>query len=425
LSREFNELEYLSYAVGQPFNIAVMLQLEGSISIELLKKTLEKLQKRHPLLKVRIEYNDRGRPSFTSEGVESIPITKLTRESNTLSVRIFHKQLSTPFNLDSITLPLMRVIVLESPKKTDLILCALHSISDGQSMIYLVRDLINYMVDPNEPVETLDLPIRDVDLLTKKVRKMIPKRLFFSRLARFLFQSYNFFRYTLVGKRKTAEINIQEDQLEIYSWKLTAEQTTAFLKKCKEVNVRVQSAVSTAYTPEFPVIGGPVNLRQRLNQQIGEVFGFYTGLAIYQKKYRKNRTFWENAKKVQKKLYKGLQDKRLFFLYKLFPKNAPLRLLRKTATYFIEVVTNKEPFSLDNLGPLDRYFETLDLSKFPVVSSFYGGITSFLDTFIVLFFTLRGEMHFYHHYTTTKFTLEEVKQQAEKARTRLLNALKN
>ena len=34
--RELNELEYIGYALGQPFNVAVMLRFQGELSIELL-----------------------------------------------------------------------------------------------------------------------------------------------------------------------------------------------------------------------------------------------------------------------------------------------------------------------------------------------------------------------------------------------------
>ena len=94
--RELNELEYVSFAVGQPFNIAVMLKFQGKIEIDLLNKTLLKLQKKHPLLKSRIFFSENERPMLTSEGVGIIPILLSASIPMMTSMVIFFK-LMTPY----------------------------------------------------------------------------------------------------------------------------------------------------------------------------------------------------------------------------------------------------------------------------------------------------------------------------------------
>ncbi|MHA1123596.1 MAG: hypothetical protein ACTSPC_12435, partial [Candidatus Heimdallarchaeota archaeon] len=69
MKREINDLEYLNYSMGQPYNLVVILRIRGKITISLLEKVLSKAQQRHPLLKVRIELNKNGMPWFTSERV--------------------------------------------------------------------------------------------------------------------------------------------------------------------------------------------------------------------------------------------------------------------------------------------------------------------------------------------------------------------
>ncbi|NHJ49579.1 MAG: hypothetical protein FK733_17450 [Asgard group archaeon] len=421
--REFNELEILSYAVGQPFNIAVMLKIKGEISVDLLESAFVKLQEKHPLLKVRVILNDKNMPCFTSENVGSIPITIIDRKNDSQALDEFHCQLTTPFDFENEKLPLARVILFSSPKVSELIICTLHSISDGYSMIFLVRDLLQLMINPKDKITTLAIPSKDVDLLTPKIRKMVPKRPVFQHLVYGLLRIYNFFRYVFVGKRKTAEINIKENEMGVYNWKLTKSQTSQLLDKCKQKEITVHSAISTAFISDYRIIGSPVNLRNRLNIDVGESFGFYSGVAIYKMRYRKKLDFWKNARKLQKRLLKGLRDRKLFVLQKFFAKSVPVKLLRKIGTYYIEIVTNKEPFSIDNLGLLEKYLKDIDFDKFPTIESFFGGITSFLNAFIVLFYTLRGEMHFYFHYTKSKYTLHEMKILAEVVRNKLLNAI--
>ncbi len=187
--RELNELEFLSLAVGQPFNIAVMLKIKGSVEIKLLESTFSKLQNRHPLLRVRIISDENDRPWFTSEGVGKIPITEVKRTNDSQALREFHRQLSTPFDFENEKLPLIRITIISSPEISEIIICALHTISDGFSMVFLFRDMIKYMVNPEEEIIPLDFPNRDVDIFTPKVRKTMPKTSFFAHTVYFLLRT--------------------------------------------------------------------------------------------------------------------------------------------------------------------------------------------------------------------------------------------
>ncbi len=421
--RELNDLEFFCLAVGQPFNIAVMLRIKGSVEIKLLESTLSKLQRRHPLLRVRIISDENDRPWFTSEGVGTIPVTEIKRINDSQALDEFHRQLSMPFDFENEKLPLIRITVISSPEITEIIICALHTISDGFSMVYLFRDMIKHMVNPEEEIIPLDFPKKDVDIFTPKVRRMIPKTSFFAHTVYALLRIYNFLRYVFIGKRKPAEVNIKEDDLEIHFCKLTKNQTAELLKRCKKEKVSVHSAISTAFSQEHPIMGSPVNLRRRLNQQIGESFGFYSSVAVYKKKYRKSLNFWQNARRLQKSLTRSLRDRKLFFVHKLLSKAISLKFLRKLGTYYIEIVTKKNPFSVDNLGQLDKLIQDIGLDKFPAIEMFFGGTTNFLDTFIVLFYTLRSEMHFYFHYTKTKYSQKEIASYAETIMKRLVKAI--
>lgn len=421
--RELNELEFLSLGVGQPFNIAVMLKIKGSVEIKLLESTLSKLQKRHPLLNVRIISDENDRPWFISDGVGTIPVTEIKRTDDSQALHEFHRQLSMPFDFENEKLPLIRISVISSPETTEIIICALHTISDGFSMVYLFRDMIKYMVNPEEEIIPLDFPKKDVDIFTPKVRKMMPKTSLFAYTVYALLRIYNFLRYVFVGKRKPAEVNIKKDDMEIYSCKLTENQTAELLKRCKKEKVTVHTAISTAFSQEFPILGSPVNLRGRLNHQIGESFGFYSGVTVYKKKYRKALNFWQNSRRLQKRLMKSLRDRKLFFLQKLLSKTISLKFLRKIGTYYIEIVSKKQPFSIDNLGQLDKLIQDIGLEKFPTIERFFGGATSFLDTLIVLLYTLRNEMRFYFHYTKTKYSPEEIRLYAETIMKRLVDAI--
>lgn len=257
-----NELEYLSLAIGQPFNVAVVLRINGKISKNLVEKLMTKLQKRHPLLQVRLIFDDNNRPYSTSKNVGKIPVTEYKRVDDSQAMKEFHRQLTTPFDLSNNKLLLIRVVLYSSTEKSDLVVCSYHTISDGYSMLFLTKDLLKFMANPDMSIEVIDFPTKDVDLFTPKVRKMIPKRPFFAHLLHIALRLYNFFRYLFVGKIKTAKINVHKDDLEIHSTKLSKEQSAKFLEKCKTENISVHSAVSTVFIHEHPIIASPVNIRK-------------------------------------------------------------------------------------------------------------------------------------------------------------------
>ena len=72
--RKLNDLEYLNFSLGQPYNIVIVLRVNCAISTDELKKVLRKAQKKHPFLKVRIQADDKDIFWFTSKGVKEIPI---------------------------------------------------------------------------------------------------------------------------------------------------------------------------------------------------------------------------------------------------------------------------------------------------------------------------------------------------------------
>ena len=421
--RELNELERLSIAVGQPFNVVVMFKIKGKITKKDLEYSFNKLQQKHPLLNVRIIFNEKEKPYFTSEEVGKVPIEERPLKEKNQSIQAFHKQLTKPFNINDVNLPLIRVKLLTNKGNSIIIICAYHAITDGFSMVYLARDLVNFMINPELEIKPELLPKKDIDLFTPKVRRMIPKKPFYGYMVYIFLRIYNFLRYLFSSKRKTARINVKEEELEIYTFNLTEEQTNNFLKRCKKEQVSVHSAVSTAFVQEYPIIGSPINLRNRLNHNVGEGFAFYSSVVVYGKKYKKKLSFWQNARKIQRNLSQNLRDRKLFVLQKIFSKAIDIKLMRKIGTYYIEIVTKKEPFALDNLGPLDKFMEQIDFEKFPPLEAFYGGITSFLNTFIVLLYTLQKKMHFNFHYTVNKYNYKEMEKYAGKIKERLLNAI--
>jgi hypothetical protein len=423
MMREINDLEYLNYTIGQPYNLVVSLRIKGNLTKKLLSDVFLKLQHRHPLLKVRMIEKKGGPPYFSSEGVEEIPITVIKSKNDQDTKKEFHNQLVTPFDYSSVESPLFRAVLLIDSQNSDLILCCQHTITDGMSMAFLIRDLITYLNNPKMKVEILDTPAKTEDLFSPKTRRSIPKTAFRAKMILLILRIYHFFLFGFGKRRK--ELEKQKDSkhtdLEVHSWKLTEKQTKEFLQKCKQRRISVHSAICTAFLPSISTINNPVDLRNRLNYPIGESFGLYAGGTVFTTKYRKKKDFWQNAQRYQRKLIWNLRDRKIYSINRLLNKALPLSLMEDLGLLFTDIASKSTPFAITNLRSLDKLGITFESDKFSV-ASFNAAMSNTLDAMTVVVFTLRKEMHFHFHYMESVHNVERIKQISKDVIKRILES---
>jgi hypothetical protein len=318
--------------------------------------------------------------------------------------------------------PLFRVTLLHSLERSDLILCAQHTITDGLSMAFLMRDLVDFLNDPNIEISPINSPMNKEDIFPLKIRKKIPKSAFRTKIFLLLLKVYYFLRH---GKRKEHlhyASEYKEDDLRLISWNLSKEQTNLFIRLCKMRQVTVHSAICTAFLPEISIINNPVNLRGRLSYPIGEAFGLYAGAAIVDMKYKDNYDFWENAIRYQKKLRLSLRDKNVYKIFKMVHTGVSIELLKDLAAFFFEVVVPQEAFAITNLGSLDQLGIELDSNKLSI-ESFYGAISFAMGAITVLVYTMRGKMYFNFHYLESRHNTQRMNTMAVNSKNRILECL--
>ncbi|MEJ2278480.1 MAG: condensation domain-containing protein [Candidatus Lokiarchaeota archaeon] len=408
--------------MGQPYNLVVVLSIKGPILIDELKLALKKTQEKHPLLRVRIQGDNEDFYWFTSKDVGEIPIETLEFENESKTTKLFLKNLETPFDISDPVKPLFRVTLLHSLERSDLILCAQHTITDGLSMAFLMRDISGFLNDPDIEISPINSPMNKEDIFPSKIRKKIPKSAFRAKFFLFLFKIYYFLRH---GKRKEHlhyASDYKEDDLRLISWNLSNEETDLFIHRCKKRRVSVHSAICTAFLPDISIINNPVNLRGRLNYPIGEAFGLYAGAAIVKMKYKDKYDFWENVKRYQKKLRLSLRDKSVYKIFKIVHTGVSLSVLKDLAPLFFEIVVPQEAFAITNLGSLDRLGIDLDSKKF-LIESFYGAISFAMGAITVLVYTMRGKMYFNFHYLESRHNAQRMNSMVLNSKNRILDSI--
>ncbi len=303
-----------------PYSIVtVVARIKGNVSESLLKNAVAKVQQRHPNLRVRIMDDNDHVLWFTSDGVKEIPVKVVPRESDDHWIDVFHEECQIPFEFD--TQPAIRFILVQSPIQSELIIFCHHIICDGMSLAYLARDLMLHLGDPTREVEVLPDPV-PID------RDTMPKEVSLNAVVRFLMNRINkkwegdkvFFDQE--DYRNLNEAYWKNYKHQMLSVELSEAQTSALVERCRKEEVTVNSALTTAsvgaqygvqgdkpYHSSIVVAG---SLRNRLQRPAGEVMGFYAGGVTLKYKYDRKISFWENARKLHRKLKPLYTNKNLF-----------------------------------------------------------------------------------------------------------------
>ncbi len=152
-ARPLGGLEHLFSLIDQhrPVHFAMTAQIEGPTSISAWRIALDKVQERHPLLSVAIETDPGGAPHFRTVRNAPIPlrVTPGPAESNWEAE--VARELATPFALGQA--PLARAVLMHGPFESVFILTTHHSIADGLSSAYAIRDVLRALT--GETLESL------------------------------------------------------------------------------------------------------------------------------------------------------------------------------------------------------------------------------------------------------------------------------
>jgi len=303
-----------------PYSIVtVVARIKGDVSESLLKNAVSKVQQRHPNLRVRIMEDHDHDLWFTSEGVKQIPVKVVPRESDDHWIEVFHEECRIPFEFDK--QPAIRFLLVQSPTQSELIIFCHHIICDGMSLAYLARDLMVHLGDPTREVEVLPDPVPiDRDTIPKEVSLNAVVRFFMNRINKKWEKDKIFFDQE--DYRNLNEAYWMHYKHQMLSVELSEAQTSALVDRCRGEGVTVNSALTAAFVgAQYSVQGDKPyhssvvvagSLRDRLQRPVGEVMGFYAGGVTLKFKHDTRRGFWENARKLHRKLKPLYTNKNLF-----------------------------------------------------------------------------------------------------------------
>ena len=118
-------------------------EVEGATSPAQWAAALHTIQKIHPMLSVGIRQEKDSSLWFEHRPGQPIPFRVVVGKEGLRWEAELEKELSLPFENDAA--PLMRAVLVHYPDKCIIMLVAHHSIADGLSLSYIIRDLLEVL----------------------------------------------------------------------------------------------------------------------------------------------------------------------------------------------------------------------------------------------------------------------------------------
>lgn len=141
MERALADMERAFYLLdrGTRFNGVQVVSIQGPIEEPLLRLALDRLQARHPLLRVRLAGTDRTL-RFTEDGAGPLPLTVVPRQGAAHWQAVAEVELNRPFALtdDHLT----RLTWLRGTDRSELVIAHHHVTADALSIVFAVRDLL-------------------------------------------------------------------------------------------------------------------------------------------------------------------------------------------------------------------------------------------------------------------------------------------
>lgn len=295
-----------------PANAVVIARLKGPLNQGALESALARLQKKHPLLQMKVVHDtQKGKPGFSSENVPPIPLRWLNGSPDGIH-EIAETEFRTPVRPSCG--PLIRCTAISHDSTTtSLVLTVNHAILDGLSSYYLMEDICLFLGDPDMPEPTpLLMPLENyLPDQCRGLRGTVRYIFFCLRLL------WSFLRHgkpvRLNGKRTPPPENriprfvsrhIEPELFLRLSQAAKRNGTTIHGALSAALLVSIRSALDIAGSRTL-CMASLTNIRKDLNIAVDRSIGLFVSSLPTLHPAQSNEEFWTLARQVRKKIKKG------------------------------------------------------------------------------------------------------------------------
>jgi hypothetical protein len=288
------ERVFLAMAERVVMNPVLMVRCRGTLSLAQVEHAVRTVQRRHPALQVRVVREQR--PWYCDRDVGAPSVRVVERESDETWREVVREELNHPLDIEHG--PLIRFVLVRDEHACELICTTDHVNADGRSGLFVLRDVLRVIEQPDLRLVPLRertcfddyLPTSAFDLrLPDSLRGLWAERTRASivSLERLLDRGAE----RLVARGAGAALDVQEPPMrrapiEFVHRRLDRERTAALEQACRAHDNTVFTALVVAcaralLTVERPdakgVIGciTPIDIRPLLSPSVGDDFGIY------------------------------------------------------------------------------------------------------------------------------------------------------
>jgi len=222
---------------NETVNCVFTARIRGHITEQRLKTALAGIQRKHPLLRVVIREDEKGKPYFVSNTqIPEIPVQIVDRISDDDWIAVSETEWEHRFNVQKG--PLARVVWLKSDEVSELLLVCAHCICDGTSILTLMREMLLLLDHPDailEPYESFE-----------SVRALIPSHILSdkkTKLKAWLISHIAGFILSL----KTSKNKVPPGKSYLLHWKMDEESSTILTHLCKQEKTALHATFSVAF----------------------------------------------------------------------------------------------------------------------------------------------------------------------------------
>lgn len=321
------------YSQVAPAHFAMTARVVGKFSTDQLKQALAGVQQRHPLLRMRIVPDEFGQPFFIEDSA-SIPLRIVQRKKEQHWQYEVEQELAQPFNWSEA--PLVRVVLVHSTDVSELIVTSHHSIGDGLSSAYLLRDIVQALGTPECEQQLLPKRPSFENLIPEVIKTTAPNPLTpfpplqTSPERRGTEEDVPPFRGDFRGGEggvPTNSVLVYEvvsspsRQPRLLSWSLSSQETTSLISRCRQEQTSVHAVICAAFMLAIATESeqlstlkclSPINIRRYLSPAIESDFGFYFWLGLTSHTLTANQSLWDIARSLKSQLNQQMLPDKIF-----------------------------------------------------------------------------------------------------------------
>lgn len=305
IKRKLMMVERIMYVDSKtPLNCVFTAKINGILQEEDFKAALEKIQRKHSLLRSRIDIDTEEYPFFIEEKeIATIPLRIVQRQTDEDWLVESEKEWFRLF--EDHKKPLAQLVWVKGENISEILWVLPHCICDGTSLVTLMRELLCLLDNPSLELDSYQAFSSVNDFLPSdfNTKKKVRKARFYLLMAKLFF----------LMQRKSKKRNLGKNY--VIHWKLNPEITTQITQTCKANGVSVHSLLCASFMQAFQEIQGskakrkvisPVDVRHFIPEiKQDHVFAFAPTVELSLKKG--NHSLFDHAGQIKKDLLEKIQ----------------------------------------------------------------------------------------------------------------------